>query len=95
MYSGGIKIVNAKYRELNKDRWNKFLINFRKNGTEERVKLAKAQNLIPYNGFSFYKIIYKGEFPEYLLDAYHKMDELNSENPRKKFRKARLRIEKK
>jgi hypothetical protein len=30
---------------------------------------------VPYNGFSFYKIVYKGEIPESLKKAYSQMNE--------------------
>ena len=53
------------------------------------MKFLKSENVIPYNGFSFYKIEYKGEFPESLLKAYQKMNELDNEIPRKKFEKER------
>jgi hypothetical protein len=48
-----------------------------------------GENTIPYNGFSFYKITYKGDVPESLTKAYRKMNELNDEAPRKIFKKER------
>ncbi len=39
--------------------------------------------------FHIYKIDYKGEFPESLIKAYQKMNELNDEAPRKKFKQER------
>jgi len=56
------------------------------------VKFNSVQNNIPYNGFSFYKIEYKGELPDFLLKAYKEMDELNNENPREKYTKERDKI---
>lgn len=91
----GAKTVNAKFKTLNRDRLNKFMFYFMENGTENRVKVTPAQPVVPYNGFSFYKIIYKGEYPDYLLKAYNKMNELNNEKPRKKYRKMRQKIGKK
>lgn len=48
-----------------------------------------GENNIPYNGFSFYKINYKDDFPKSLIDAHQKMDELDEEAPRKQYKKER------
>jgi len=82
-------IVNSKFKQLNKERENAFIIFFKKKEVEKRVRIYSAVNIIPYNGFSFYKIEYKGEFPEPLLKAYRGINELNDEAPRKKFEKER------
>lgn len=37
----------------------------------------------------FYKIDYDGEYPKALLKAYEKIEELNDQPPRKKFKKDR------
>ena len=47
------------------------------------------KNVIPYNGFSFYKIDYKGELPKSLTRAYTRIDKLNERDLRKKFEKKR------
>lgn len=88
----GANIVDFKFKELNKKRVNTFMLYFKENGTEKRVKIALGKNVIPYNGFSFYKINYQGDLPNYLLEAYRKMNELNNETPRNKFKKARKQI---
>jgi hypothetical protein len=85
----GSAIVNAKFEQLNKERANAFMAEFRKKGVDKQVKIAKGENVIPYNGFSFYQIEYKGEFPEALRRAYRKMNDLNEEAPRKKYEKER------
>jgi hypothetical protein len=51
-----------------------------------------GQNVIPYNGFSFYKIVYQGEFPESLIKAYQKMNDLNDEELRNKYEMERKNI---
>jgi len=78
-------IINTRFEQLNKERENVFISYFKKREVEKRVKISTGENVIPYNGFSFYKIEYKEEFPEYLIKAYQQMNELNSEAPRKKF----------
>jgi hypothetical protein len=85
----GSAIVNAKFKQLNKEREDAFMFDFKKNGVQNCVKMSIGENNIPYNGFSFYKIAYKGEIPEALLKAYRKMNELNDEAPRKKFKNDR------
>ena len=82
-------IVNTKFKQLNRERENAFIIFFKKKEVDKRVKFYSAVDVIPYNGFSFYKIEYKGEFPESLLKAYQEINELNDEAPRKKFEKER------
>ncbi len=62
---------------------------FKNKEVDKRVKVHGVKNVIPYNGFSLYKIDYKGELPESLISAYRKMNELNEEEPRKKFEKDR------
>ena len=82
-------LVNAQYKQLNKERENIFLSYFRENGVEKRIKIAPEENVVPYNGFSFYKIKYKGDFPEYLLKAYQEMNAFNDKTPRNKFKEER------
>jgi hypothetical protein len=85
-------IINAKFKQLNKERTDAFMMLFRKKSVEDRVKIYAGENNIPYNGFSFYKIVYRGEFPESLIKAYHQMTELNDVAPRKRFEKEREKI---
>lgn len=81
----GIDAINAKFTQLNRERANALMFYFRKQGVEKQVKFASAENVIPYNGFSFYKFSYKGEYPKALMKAYSKMNDLNEAAPRKKF----------
>lgn len=82
-------VVNNKYKQLIKERENAFIFFFKQKGVENRVKIYPGENSIPYNGFSFYKIEYKGDIPESLRKSYQKMNELNDERPRKKYKKVR------
>ena len=85
----GSTIINAKFEQLNKEREDIFMLLFTKKGVENRVKIYTGENKIPYNGFSFYKIVYQGELPESLIKAYQQMNELNNIAPRKGFEKER------
>ena len=82
-------VVNTKYDLVNKERENNFIDYFKGRGVEKQVKFERSESVIPYNGFSYYKIEYKGEFPESLFDAYLQMNELNDQAPRKIFKKRR------
>lgn len=88
-------LVNTRFNELNIKREKSFMRFFKKKGVDNRVKILKSVNGVPYNGFSFYKFDYEGGFPEYLTKAYLKMNNLNSEAPRKKFKEERRSIDKK
>jgi len=85
----GSKRIDGKLELMNKARENSFMNSFRKKGVEKQVRFTHSENVIPFNGFSFYKISYKGELPASLLKAYRKMNKLNNENPRKEYKKDR------
>ncbi|MCX6286701.1 MAG: DUF748 domain-containing protein [Bacteroidetes bacterium] len=85
----GSALINSSFQRLTKEREDAFMLRFKKNAVENRVKIFTGHNDIPYNGFSFYKISYKGEFPGDLIKAYRKMKELNNEAPREKYKKER------
>ncbi len=79
-------VVNSEFRQLNIEREKTFLQLFKKSGVENQVRISASENTIPYNGFSFYSITYKGEFPEFLIKANKEMNKLNNESPRDKFK---------
>jgi hypothetical protein len=87
----GATFVEAKYNQLNREREAIFISFFKDRNVEKRVKISANQSVIPYNGFSFYKMQYKGEFPEALMKAYQRMNELNDKAPRNLFRKQRTK----
>jgi Domain of Unknown Function (DUF748) len=84
--------VNTQFNLLCKSRENLFLSFFKEKGVAGRVTFVHARNIIPYNGFSFYRMEYKGDIPDYLMSAYKKIDELNNETPREKYEKERKKI---
>ncbi|HKC69193.1 MAG TPA: DUF748 domain-containing protein, partial [Bacteroidia bacterium] len=79
--------INTKLNQLNKERKNIFISFFKAKDVEKQVKFKTGESIVPYDGFSFYRIEYKNKFPESLVDAYLKMNELNDLAPRKKFKK--------
>ena len=87
--------VRTKFNHLNKERENVFISYFRKMKVDNQVKFLKGENVVPYNGFSLYKIEYKGKYPEFLIKAYQAMNEFNNEVPRKKYKQERRKSESK
>lgn len=81
--------VKRKFEQQNMVRKAAFMEFFKNEKVQNQVKFSANQNTIPYNGFSYYKIKYKGEYPESLIKAYKKMNELNNKVPRDKFKKER------
>jgi hypothetical protein len=79
--------IDQKYKELNRKRLAVVMLYFKEKGSEKQVKVKKGKSVIPFNGYSFYKIEYDGNFPPYLLRAFRQMCELNREAPREKFRR--------
>ena len=63
-----------------------FISYFKEKNLEKQVRFTPDENIIPYNGFSYYKLVYN-KFPEDLVKAYEKMNELNNETPRKEYKK--------
>jgi hypothetical protein len=82
----GLSYINAKFKKLNQERKDSFLSGFKDKEVENRVKIYKSENTIPFNGFSFYRIEYKGDYPKALTRAYKKMNALNNKDPRKEFK---------
>ena len=62
----GNTIVNSRFTKLCEQRKNVFLSFFKERGVDARVKFNQSQNNTPYNGFSYYKIIYKGVQPGFI-----------------------------
>ncbi len=78
----GNEVINNELKRLNKNRQQVFMDYFKKRGVADRVKFQDSKTTIPFDGFSYYEIQYKGEMPRELLKAYQKMNELNTESPR-------------
>lgn len=83
----GLKIIDGELKHLNKNRQQIFTDYFTRQQVAGRVHIQNTRNSIPFDGFSYYEIRYKGDVPPDLQKAYQKMNELNAEGPRKKYRK--------
>jgi hypothetical protein len=81
------QLVEKRYEELIAKRENVFKSYF--GAAAGRIKFTRAKDMVPFNGFSYYKIDYQGEIPKQLLNAYYEMEQLNEKAPRKKYLKER------
>ncbi|MDQ3110827.1 MAG: DUF748 domain-containing protein [Bacteroidota bacterium] len=84
-------LVNTRYNQLQERRKKEFMFYFKENGTNSRVKFKAGESSIPINGFSHFKIEYKGELPRSLEKAYDELSTLNGENPRRKYLRLRTK----
>lgn len=80
------ELVDARYNALNKARIIKFLSYFEEEKVQNQVKINKSVSEIPFNGFSYYDIEFKGEIPDFIQDAFEKMEELDNSKPREKYK---------
>lgn len=85
-------IITTRLNQLNSNRRQEFLSYFKKEGVEKQVKIYSISNKVPFDGFSFYKIEYKGEMPTSLINAYRRMNQLNKQEPRSQFERRKLSL---
>ncbi|MDI1353298.1 MAG: DUF748 domain-containing protein [bacterium] len=78
--------IEADFRELNAERKKVFLSYF-SDDLKKRIKFNAPMNTIPFNGFSYYKIEYNGDWPDELREAYFAMLDLNERSPRKRYKR--------
>jgi hypothetical protein len=79
------KIIDSQYALLQQNREIKFRSYFSGDGIEKRIKIDLSEAVIPFDGFSYYRINYEGEIPEKLLEAYQDMNALNDKSPVKRY----------
>ena len=53
----GSALVDKRFRQLNTEREDAFMLLFKNKALEKRVKIHTGENTIPYDGFSFFKIV--------------------------------------
>ena len=90
----GSDLIDAKLKQLNDSRVAVFMDYFKESAVKKQVVMHKSEDVVPYNGFSFYKINYAGAMPETLTKAYQKLEGLNERAPRKAFEGLRNKISK-
>jgi len=84
-------VINKVFSELKVARERTFIALFKEEGVENQVHLNDEISTTPYNGFSFYSISYKDNFPEYVTKAFEKMNELDKTPIREKYEKNRTK----
>jgi hypothetical protein len=82
-------LINEKYNLLLKRRMNAFLAEFKEQKVENQIIFNENKSITPFNGYSYYSITYNGDFPEYLVEAVEKMNELDSKQPREEYKDKR------
>ena len=81
--------VSIAYTHLLRERKDVILNYFKEKGVQDRVKIEPNITLIPHDGFSYFKIDYKGELPYDLIKAYNEMNDLDNRSPRGKYKDER------
>lgn len=69
----GKKVIDTKFHRLIRQRELLFLSFFKNDEVRKRISFMKDSFLVPYNGFSYYQINYKGDIPDKLKKAYSKL----------------------
>lgn len=85
----GQKAIDNNFYKLMALRDSAFSAAFKSSKVIGKVKMFKDEDAIPFDGFSYYKIEYKGEWPQSLLKDYYEMNEINETPPRGNYEKDR------
>ena len=88
----GNDLINKEFEKMLNQRRKNFIDYFNENDISKQVKIHRSRNVIPFNGFSYFKINYKGSLPISLIKAYKELDELNEKPPRDKYFDLRKKI---
>ena len=82
--------IKAKLARINSERANAFMEIFIAQKVEKQIILRFAKDVIPFNGYSFYKMDYMDKYPPNLIAAYREMNGLNRHGAKKSlFKKAK------
>lgn len=82
----GADLVTNEFNKLMRNRTKALRDYFKEEETRKQIKIVDNTNTIPFNGFSYFKINYKGDMPKSLLEAYQELSEYNAEAPRDRYR---------
>jgi len=89
----GAKRINILFSQLIKKREQAFKSAFIEAKVIQQVQWMNTLYTVPYSGFSYFDIKYRGEMPDYLAEAFDKMNKLNSEDPREAYKRKREKNE--
>jgi hypothetical protein len=90
----GEENVDKKIKAIQKQRLNLFLNYFKENNLMKRVTVKESKEEVPFDGFSYFKVLYNGKIPDSLKEAYDKISQLDNENPRAKLKGERNKVQK-
>ena len=82
----GADLVTNEFNKLMRSRTKSLRDYFKEEETSKQIRIVDNTNTIPFNGFSYFKINYKGDMPKSLLEAYQELSEYNAEAPRDRYR---------
>ena len=82
----GADLVTNEFNKLMRSRTKALRDYFKEEETSKQIRIVDNTNTIPFNGFSYFKINYKGDMPKSLLEAYQELSEYNAEAPRDRYR---------
>jgi hypothetical protein len=85
----GHDLIDKEYNTIMLKREVAFINVFQEDSTKQFLKIHAAASAMPFNGFSNYKLNYPSEIPDELSKAFQRMNELNNENPRKRYKRQR------
>lgn len=85
----GHELIEKEYKILIQQRALAFFNVFEEDKTTQFLKIHAAESATPFNGFSHYKLNYPSDIPDELSKAFQRMNELNNENPRKRYKRQR------
>jgi hypothetical protein len=87
-YYVGDGIVAAGWERLKADRLSTFM-SFFDGDVRGQVRMMPGESIIPFDGFSYYRIDYDGRIPDKLQKAFDEINDINDEKPRRQYLKAR------
>jgi len=88
----GPDYMNQKLKQLSEHRRHALSCFFGEPSVAGRVTFFAPENIVPFNGYSYFRISYKAEIPSSLMRAYAKMNDYDTEWPRRKYLKERKAI---
>jgi hypothetical protein len=85
----GHDLIEKEYKRIIQQRALAFFKVFEEDKTTQFLKIHAAESTTPFNGFSHYKLNYPSDIPNELRRAFQRMEELDNENPRKRYKRQR------
>ncbi len=88
------QVLQSDFSKMNRRRKKVFLEQFQQDEVMNQIEFLNDKSVIPYNGYSYYEIDFKGELPLTLVEAYKHIRNVDDEKPRINYLKDRISIKK-